>query len=344
MQTRLCKNRSLKNRLDRPRVVLVNQFRELDRQAIEELRPVVDRPAPGNQPLAILDEWEAFNHRGDHARVRTLFLRGSECRLRCTMCDLWRHTHLEATRPGDIVQQVRTGLLGQPGVGTIHESFEWIKLYNASNFFDSKNVPRQDLPEIAEEVFSFDRVIVENHPRLLPMPDVADFQRRISGRLEIAMGLESIQPEILRRLNKQMTTDDFADAVQQLRERGIDVRAFVLLQPPWQNGDAALSWCRKTIDWAMQKQVRHVTIIPVRGGNGAMEMLSESGHFTVPRAIDLERILEEYIGHAECVVTADTWSWNQMRGQCSACSLLRKTRVDRMNLSRIVTPPIECNC
>ena len=34
----------------------------------------------------------------------------------------------------------------------------------------------------------------------------------INGRLEIAMGLETVHPEVLRRLNKRMTLDDFERA------------------------------------------------------------------------------------------------------------------------------------
>ena len=36
----------------------------------------------------------------------------------------------------------------------------------------------------------------------------------LRGQLEVALGLETVHPEVLARLNKQMTLDDFARAVR----------------------------------------------------------------------------------------------------------------------------------
>ena len=306
------------------------------------LRPTVERPAPGELPLDVVDEWEASGPEGNPVRVRTIFLRGSECRFHCVMCDLWQFTHLVPPSPGAIAAQVDAGGLQRSPPAPDQPAPTWIKLYNASSFFDSKNVPTDDLPVIAQRVSRFDRVIVENHPRTMPWQRVNEFQRRLGGQLEIAMGLETIEPYVLARLNKQMTADDFADAARACRRRQIDVRAFVLLRPPWLDEQTAVDWCRRSIDFAIEHGARHVSVIPTRGGNGAMEWLRKQGEFEPPLASSLERVLSEFRLHPACVVTADLWNWDKLRGTCPKCHAARRARLERINLMRSQEPILTC--
>ncbi|MGN6547284.1 MAG: radical SAM protein [Aureliella sp.] len=315
---------------------------ELSSDKIVRLRPPVDRPAPGLSPLDVQDEWEASSAEGRAALVRTIFLRGSECRFRCVMCDLWRYTHEGTTPAGAIAAQVRQGLDYATSDPSSDQRPQWLKLYNASSFFDPLNVPAADLPQIAALVRGMQRVIVENHPRILPWPAIEDFQERLSGQLEIALGLETVDPVVLKKLNKRITIDDFATAARGLRQRKIDLRAFVLLRPPWTEEAAALEWCRRSIEFAIEHGARHVTVIPVRGGNGALEWLAAQGEFEPPQAESLEKIVQEFIADQRCVVTADLWDWNKLRGTCPQCSEPRRLRLERMNLTRRNEPPIPC--
>lgn len=318
---------------------------ELSSQRIVRLRPALTRPAPGSSPLAVQDEWEAISARGEPVRVRTIFLRGSECRFQCLMCDLWRHTHQGATPPGAIVQQVRQGLAQEThsaGTGSAAARPQAVKLYNASSFFDPQNVPSADLPQIAALVSGMERVIVENHPRILPWPAIEGFQQQLEGRLEMALGLETVDPVVLRRLNKRITIEDFASAALGLRQRDIDVRAFVLLRPPWTEEKPAIEWCRRSVEFAIEHGARHVTIIPVRGGNGALEWLAARGEFEPPSAESLEDLVRDFLSDDRCVITADLWDWNQLRGTCTQCCEPRRRRLERMNVTRVDEPAVGC--
>jgi uncharacterized Fe-S cluster-containing MiaB family protein len=97
------------------------------------------------------------------------------------------------------------------------------KLYNASNFFDHRAVPPGDDPLIAQLLAPFVRVTVECHARLVG-PRCLEFAERMDGRLEVALGLETVHPEALPALNKGMTLDDFRQAAGTLRGAGIGVR------------------------------------------------------------------------------------------------------------------------
>ena len=304
----------------------------LTAEQIVALRPHVTRPEASLLPVAVLDEFEAVDVAGATASVTTVLLRGSECSFRCTMCDLWKSTHLGPTPRGNLPAQIQFALATRAS-NAVGSRQRWIKLYNASNFFAPYNVPTEDLPEIAERVAHFDRVVVENHPKLTS-PRVAQFAKRLQGRLEVAMGLETVEPAILRGLNKRLTVEDVRAATAQLTEMGVDIRLFVLLRPPGLSESAGIEWCLATIDCARQWGVRHVTIIPTRSGNGALEHLQAAGLFEPPLASSLELVLNQSVGRSPLVVTADTWDWSQLRGQCNGCSTSRRTTVESVNLTQ----------
>ena len=322
----------------------------LSTKEIVALRPQVTRPAASRSPIAVLDELEAVDRAASLANVTTVLLRGSECSFRCTMCDLWKETHLGPTPRGNMPAQIREALARQQSSPLKQSGPEqssrqhWIKLYNASNFFAPYNVPTEDLPEIAQLVCNFDRVIVENHPSLTA-PSIADFAKQLNGRLEVAMGLETVDPQSLRSLNKQVTVDTIRSATHSLIDMGIDVRLFVLLRPPGLSESAAIESCLASVAAAQDWGARHVSIIPVRGGNGAMEYLQQTGGFEPPLASSLEFVLNQSLASSPIVVTADTWDWDKLRGQCAACSAARRSALERANLAQVPQASITCeNC
>jgi len=234
----------------------------------------------------------------------TLLLAAAECPLRCAMCDLWQHTLTTPTPPGATVEQIETALAGQPRQGTI-------KLYNSGSFFDPRSVPVQDYRAIAEAVQGFDRVVVENHPRF-GRRRMAAFANLLAARLEIAVGLETVQTSMLRRLNKQMTRDDFDRFAAALQSQSIDLRVFLMLKPPWTGEAEAVAWTLLSVRHAVACGARHITIIPARSGNGWMEQRARAGEFAPPslrtlaEAVKRSQHAVRQIG-ARCAVTADLW-------------------------------------
>lgn len=301
------------------------------------LRPAAIRPEPGNTPLDVISEVEAVDKTGRLADVLTVLLRGSECSFRCLMCDLWKSTHLTATLPGAIPAQIRHALErpveseGRDGHAPARP--RWIKLYNASNFFAPANVPTADLPAIAELVQGFTRVVVENHPRLRN-DALLRFRDALTGRLEVAMGLETVHEPTLAALNKHMTVDDFCHACDWLHERDVDIRCFVLLRPPGMSEAEGIEWCVRSVEWAHRLGVRHISLIPLRSGNGAVEHLQAQGCAEAPRAASLEQVMRQVVGLSGSVITADLWDWPQLRGLTQRCREPRRLALERLNRSQ----------
>lgn len=292
-------------------------------------------------PHAFLSEQE---RQPDHsmATVATVFLTNRECPFRCLMCDLWKNTLTEPVPPGALPAQVDFALSRLPGPPP-----RVIKLYNSGSFFDPGAVPISDYPALADRAARFSRVIVECHPafvggRALEFRDLLR-ARNPSAHLEVAIGLETVHPDVLPRLQKRMTLDQFQVAARVLREHEIDLRVFVLVKPPYLDDLEAIEWAGRSIDFAFDCGATAVSLIPTRLGNGALEALVEAGEFSPPRLSTLEAALEFGIGLGRGRVFADLWDLEKF-STCGNCFPARKERLEKMNLQQIIPPRARCHC
>ena len=262
-----------------------------------------------------------------------MFLAGAECPFTCVFCDLWRFTLDGPTPPGAIPAQLREALDGaDPGDGAA------VKLYNASNFFDARAVPPGDDAEIARLVNPFARVIVECHPRLVDERCLR-FAERLDGTLQVAMGLETVHPQALPRLGKRATLEDFRRAAARLADHAVEMRAFVLLGAPFVPAAETVEWAERSTAFAFDHGAVHVSLIPVRGGNGEMERLERAGDFTPPTLAQVEEAFACCVGLG--TVTVDTWDLDGF-ADCLACGGARVARLARMSLRGKLEPPIAC--
>jgi len=285
-------------------------------------------PVSADRPYAYLIEPEPTAD-GRMVDVATLFLSNRECPFRCVMCDLWKNTLTESVPAGAITEQIRWALDQLPPA-------RHLKLYNAGSFFDPRAIPPDDYPEIARLAAPFERVVVECHPKLVGRR-CWEFRRMLAGELEVAMGLETVHPDVLPRLNKRMTLDDFAGATDALRAADIAVRAFILVRPPWLTDSEGLAWARRSLDWAFAHGVGCCSLIPTRDGNGAMEELARLGQFAPPSLDSLEAAFEYGLSLGAGRVFLDLWDI----GHVSPDAPDRSARIDRlarMNLSQKVEP------
>ena len=265
----------------------------------------------------------------------TIFLSNLECPFRCLMCDLWKNTTNKSVRIGDIPNQIEWALKQMPEV-------KHLKLYNSGNFFDKKAIPEEDYRQIASLLSGFETIIVESHPKFINEKCLL-FKEMLNPELEVAIGLETVHLEVLQKLNKQMTLNDFNSAVRFLAKNGIRSRAFILLKPPFLSESEGIFWANKSIDYAFEVGVQCCTVIPVRAGNGAMDILMKKGDFSLPMLSSLERVLEYGIGLSSGRVFADVWDL-ELFSECEKCFDERQRRLMTMNLSQKNIDRIVCNC
>jgi uncharacterized Fe-S cluster-containing MiaB family protein len=338
-------------------------------------RPVRNAVDP-QRPYAFLIEQECAAN-GEPVDIATIFLTNRECPWRCLMCDLWKNTLTESIPTGAIPAQIDFALARLAGTRSaasvtcssdamerVPTRLRQIKLYNNGSFFDPRAIPPGDFPAIAQRLAPFERVVVECHPALvgesalrfqdlLAAADVGPLEKgeasarppsHVGGchrRLEVAMGLETAHPQVLEKLNKRMTLDQYAQAAEFLSQHGIALRAFVLVKPPFLDDAQALEWSRRSIDFAFDCGATVVSLIPTRPGNGALEALTDRVEFSTPKLATLEAALDYGIRLKRGRVFADLWDLEEFSG-CPACFLARKERLGMMNLRQVLLPPVSC--
>jgi radical SAM enzyme (TIGR01210 family) len=268
------------------------------------------------------------------------------------MCDLWNNTTEEDTPPGGIPAQIaaaRQELRNEAHAVTA------MKLYNAGSFFDPRAVPVTDYDDVARHLAGLTHVIVESHPALIGsrvqlFREALDRHRAVDAppaALEVAMGLETAYPLALDCLNKRFTVEDFGAAADALVRRGATMRVFLLISPPFVPRDEQDAWLVRSIETAFSCGASVVSLIPARGGNGAMESLAVAGEFREPSLEDIERSVAIGLAAARGRgrVFGDLWDLKRF-STCPSCFDARRARLDAMNLEQLVleAPPACTMC
>jgi radical SAM enzyme (TIGR01210 family) len=272
---------------------------------------------------------------GKVERALTVFLTGAECPFTCSFCDLWQWTLDGPTPPGALTRQLEQVLEARGG-----QTLERLKLYNASNFFDQRAVPSEDALGIARLAAPFAAITVESHANTIGAKTL-EFARQIPGRLEVAMGLETIHPAAAAQLNKRLDLARFDSASRFLSDNGIDLRVFVLLGAPYVPVEETVAWTVRTVEYAVDRGASVVSIIPVRGGNGELERLQGLGHFTPPTLLQLEESLNLSLQFTSAVITADVWDVDRLPA-CEHCRGERVERLRHMNVSGRAESRVSC--
>jgi len=281
-------------------------------------------------PYAVLRE-EEIGADGRLVPTAVILITNRECPLKCVFCDLWRNTLADPVPPGAIAAQIRAALAEVPDAVQV-------KLYNAGSFFDPNAIPPDDYGDIVRELGKVERVIVECHPAFLG-ERARRFRDALDGRtLEVAIGLETIQPGVLERLNKGMTLDSFVQSAEFLDREGMSLRVFLMLRPPFTTEEEGIEWACRSIDFAVESGATACTVIPTRGGNGAMEALGDA--FSPPDIRSLEQVIDYGVGRGRMRVFADLWDVERMF--VCACGPARAERLARMNLEQRVSPEVPC--
>jgi len=304
--------------------------------ASERTRWIVGKRGPKNaldpmRPYAFLWE-EEVGPSGSMVPTATIFLTNRECPYRCLMCDLWQNTLDGRVPSGAIAAQIRHALDRLPPA-------RQVKLYNAGSFFDPQAIPPEDYAEIAQTVGGFERVVVECHPALLG-DNCLRFQDLLAGRLEVAIGLETIHPDVLARLNKRFTVADFERAAAFLAAQDIALRVFLLLRPPFLTEREGVLWAKQSLDAAFDGGASVCCVIPTRAGNGAMEALAASGDYAPPALPSLEAVQEYGLRLKRGRVFSDLWDVG--RFYTCACSPARALRLAEMNRTQTAPPTVLC--
>jgi radical SAM enzyme (TIGR01210 family) len=288
-----------------------------------------------SKPYAYFVERE-YTRAGEIEEVAAVFLTNKECPFRCVFCDLWQKTLTDRISEGLVAGQVEWALANLPE--TPH-----VKLYNAGSFFDPEAIPSADLPRIAELLVGKRSVIVECHPRFVDDRCIAFAKSIAPVKLEVAIGLETVDLQVLPHIKPSMSLKDFESAARLLTDNEIELRAFILLGPPGHRGPERVEWAKRSIDYAFSLGVECCVVIPVRPGNGIVDALEEQGLYARTNLAELQSAVEYGIRAGHGRVFADLWDVERITG-CLDCGGARIAALEQANSTQRPPPPIDCSC
>ncbi len=306
---------------------------------------VVSRRGPRNVlnpalPYAFLKERELAAD-GSAVDVLTVFLTNRECPWKCFMCDLWKNTLEVSPAPGRIPRQITFAFEQMGAPCSASERSTWqVKLYNNGSFFDPRAIPVEDYHEIAQLLAGFRRVVVECHPLIIG-DRCRRFRDLLDAELEVAVGLETVHPVALERLNKGFGVEGFLKACAWLREEGVAIRVFLLVNAPFVPLAEQAEWLEKSIRAAAEAGADVIGLIPTRPGNGAVDALIADGAYQRTQLEQLESALEVGIRLGRARVFADLWDLEQFRS-CPCCFAARRRRLQDINDRQALPARIRC--
>jgi len=266
-----------------------------------------------------------------------VLLTNRECPWRCLMCDLWKDTTRDSVPEGAIARQVEFAVQSWSKAAALPRQ---VKLYNSGSFFDPAAIPLADYAPVARHIAFASHTVVESHPLLIG-DRVRVLRDLLAGTLEVALGLETAHPEVLKKLNKKFDLIQFARAAEFLAAEGVALRAFILVNPPFLDERSGAEWAVKSAEFAFGCGASAVTLIPTRTGNGAMERLRESGEFLSPTLAMLEATQRAALAFRRGRVFVDTWGLESFAA-CPHCFAARRELLAAVNETQCDLPAVRC--
>lgn len=144
----------------------------------------------------------------------------------CSMCGY----NIESDRSmsgEDIIKQFAGAMASLGEVGMV-------KVYTSGSFLDEREVPAGATSHILKDCADRGaRLLIESRPEYITEESLG---RTLSVHedIELAIGLESANDNVLKHsINKGFTVADYDRAATLMKERGVDLRTYILLKPPF---------------------------------------------------------------------------------------------------------------
>jgi radical SAM enzyme (TIGR01210 family) len=241
---------------------------------------------------------------GETRTERVLILRTRGCSWSyhsgCSMCGYWDDTNPEIGKE-ELKKQIETFLKEFP-------KGDVLKIFTSGSFFDPLEVdPGIQLYTIEEVLKGYGYLIVESRPEYIPK--VVTELKRFSGRIQVAIGLESTDDDVLKySVNKNYDFEDFKAASALLHENGISVRAYLLLKPPFLTEEEAIEDSIKSAR-ALVPFTDFISINPMNIQKGTLvEKMYREGNYRPPWLWSVIFVLQSLRGVGVPVVSLITAS------------------------------------
>lgn len=193
------------------------------------------RPPPAGPHSAreLVNQWTEPEAIGEErVRAFVLILRTRGCYWAdvkgCSMCGYSKDTLGRSATPDELGQQVAAAV-------ERYRDEPYVKVYTSGSFLDDREVDPDSRRRLLEAFAGRARqLLFETLPEFATADRLEPLKAVFPGVLEVALGLESTQPEVLlRNVNKNSPPGAYLEAGDRVRALGLRAKAYLLLKPPY---------------------------------------------------------------------------------------------------------------
>ncbi len=290
----------------------------LARIVADERRPP---PAPPDAAARYVNQWVEDEAIGsERVRAFVLILKTRGCYWAdakgCSMCGYSKDTLGRSATPGELAEQLRRALAryrGEP----------YVKVYTSGSFLDDREVDPASRVAILTAFRSARRFLFETLPEFPSAETLAPLRAAFPGTLEVALGLESTDPEVLRRyVNKGSSPDEYLAAADRVRAEGASPKGYLLLKPPYLTEEESVRDVVRSVRTAAA-HFDTLSINPVHIQNGTVvEWLYHRGRYRPPwlwSVVEALRVGATFRGSARLVSFPTAGGLARGPHNCGAC-------------------------
>jgi radical SAM enzyme (TIGR01210 family) len=249
------------------------------REIARDRRPPPAPPATAARYVNLWKEPEAIGTEPVTAFVAILRTRGCYWAdgKGCSMCGYAKDTLGRSATPEELAAQLEGILRG-------YRDEPYVKFYTSGSFLDDREVDGASRTAFLR-AFSgrAKRLLFETLPEFLTEETVGPLRDAFAGELEIALGLESSDPEILGRfVTKGSPPSEYFAAFERARGLGVRSKAYLLLKPPYLTEHESVEDVVRSVGETAPR-VDAISINPVHIQNGTVvEHLFRRGRYRPP--------------------------------------------------------------
>jgi radical SAM enzyme (TIGR01210 family) len=175
-------------------------------------------------------------------------------------------------------------------LGKKYEGEELVKIYTSGSFLDPSEVPMT----VREKIFGLfpgnPKILFESRPEFVYDENLSSLP---PDRTEVALGLESSNDEVLSVcIRKGFISSDYVKAAERIRKRGMAVRTYLLLKPPFMTEAQAIKDTVSSAHFARSRSDA-ISVNPVNVQAGTeVERLWRRGDYRPPWLWSLVEVLK----------------------------------------------------
>ncbi|MCI4319430.1 MAG: archaeosine biosynthesis radical SAM protein RaSEA [Thermoplasmata archaeon] len=257
----------------------MNVGESVAREVARDRRPLPADEGGASRYVNLWSEPEAIGTR--RVRAFVLILRTRGCYWAdvkgCSMCGYAKDTLGRSATPAELAHQL-SAALGR------YRDEPYVKLYTSGSFLDDREVDATSRRAIVEAFAGrAERLLFETLPEFATSATLDPLVAAFPGTLEVAEGLESTQPYVLKRLiNKGAEPAEYFAGAERIRASGASPKGYLLLKPPYLTESEAVADVVRSVELAAPR-FDTLSVNPVHIQNGTtVEWLYRRGRYRPP--------------------------------------------------------------